>query len=51
MPVHLEGFSGGDRTKIDLPQLQEDLLKAVAATGKPLVVVSDERQRPGRAVG
>ena len=39
MPVHLEGFSGGDRTKIDLPQLQEDLLKAVAATGKPLVVV------------
>ena len=39
MPVHLEGFSGGDRTKIDLPQLQEDLLQAVAATGKPLVVV------------
>ena len=39
MPVHLEGFSGGDRTKIDLPPLQEDLLKAVAATGKPLVVV------------
>ena len=39
MPVHLEGFNGGDRTKISLPQLQEDLLKAVAATGKPLVVV------------
>jgi beta-glucosidase len=39
MPVHLEGFSGGDRTKIDLPQLQEDLLKALAATEKPLVVV------------
>jgi beta-glucosidase len=39
MPVHLEGFSGGDRTKIGLPQLQEDLLQAVAATGKPLVVV------------
>jgi beta-glucosidase len=39
MPVHLEGFSGGDRTKINLPQLQEDLLQAVAATGKPLVVV------------
>jgi beta-glucosidase len=39
MPVHLEGFSGGDRTKISLPPLQEDLLKAVAATGKPLVVV------------
>jgi beta-glucosidase len=39
MPVHLEGFSGGDRTKIGLPPLQEDLLQAVAATGKPLVVV------------
>jgi beta-glucosidase len=39
MPVHLEGFSGGDRTKIGLPQLQDDLLQAVAATGKPLVVV------------
>jgi beta-glucosidase len=39
MPVQLEGFHGGDRTKIDLPQLQGDLLKAVAATGKPLVVV------------
>ncbi len=39
MPVHLEGFNGGDRTKINLPQLQEDLLQAVAATGKPLVIV------------
>jgi beta-glucosidase len=39
MPVQLEGFHGGDRTRINLPQLQEDLLQAVAATGKPLVVV------------
>jgi beta-glucosidase len=39
MPVKLEGFSGGDRTAIDLPAVQEELLKAVAATGKPLVVV------------
>lgn len=39
MPVKLEGFSGGDRTSIDLPAAQEDLLKAVGATGKPLVVV------------
>jgi beta-glucosidase len=39
MPVKLQGFSGGDRTAIDLPAVQEDLLKAVAATGKPLVVV------------
>jgi beta-glucosidase len=39
MPVKLDGFSGGDRTAIDLPAAQEELLKAVAATGKPLVVV------------
>lgn len=39
MPVHLQGFSGGDRTSINLPAVQEDLLKAVAATGKPLIVV------------
>ena len=39
MPVHLDGFSGGDRTSISLPAVQEDLLKAVAATGKPLIVV------------
>jgi len=39
MPVKLVGFSGGDRTSIDLPAAQEDLLKALAATGKPLIVV------------
>ena len=39
MPVKLPGFAGGDRTAIDLPASQEELLKAVAATGKPLVVV------------
>jgi beta-glucosidase len=39
MAVKLAGFSGGDRTSIDLPAAQEDLLKALAATGKPLVAV------------
>lgn len=39
MPVHVEGFSGGDRTKIDLPGAQQQMLQAVAATGKPLIVV------------
>jgi beta-glucosidase len=39
MPVHLEGFSGGDRTSIELPAVQQQLLEAVAATGKPLIVV------------
>jgi len=39
MPVRLPGFAGGDRTAIDLPATQEDLLKELAATGKPLIVV------------
>ena len=39
MPIHIEGFSGGDRTDIKLPAAQQHLLEAVAATGKPLVVV------------
>jgi beta-glucosidase len=39
MPVKLEGFAGGDRTDIRLPKVQRDLLLALAATGKPLVVV------------
>ena len=39
MPVHVEGFDGGDRTSIELPAVQEKMLEAVAATGKPLVVV------------
>ncbi len=39
MPVDQPGFLGGDRTSLDLPQPEEQLVQAVAATGKPLVVV------------
>jgi beta-glucosidase len=39
MPVDQPGFSGGDRTTLDLPKAEEDVVQAVAATGKPLVVV------------
>jgi beta-glucosidase len=39
MQVHEEGFKGGDRTSIDLPKPEEELLKALSASGKPLVVV------------
>ena len=39
MRVEAEGFAGGDRTSIALPKPQEDLLKAVHATGKPVVLV------------
>jgi len=39
MKVDAKGFSGGDRTDIDLPDVQQQLLEAVAKTGKPVVVV------------
>ena len=39
MPVNEDGFQGGDRTSLDLPKPEQDLLESVASTGKPLVVV------------
>ena len=39
MRVNVPGFAGGDRTDLKLPEPQEKLLEAAAATGKPLVVV------------
>ena len=39
MPVNEPGFLGGDRTSIDLPAPEENLVEAVQATGKPTVVV------------
>ncbi|HEY2468595.1 MAG TPA: glycoside hydrolase family 3 C-terminal domain-containing protein [Terracidiphilus sp.] len=39
MQVSVPGFKGGDRTSIDLPKPEEDLLEAVAATGKPVILV------------
>ena len=39
MPVSQPGFSGGDRTSLDLPKPEEDLIEALAASGKPLVIV------------
>jgi beta-glucosidase len=35
-----DGFLGGDRTKIELPSVQTDLMKALAATGKPVILVN-----------
>jgi beta-glucosidase len=40
MPVKIEGFQGGDRTRLDLPADQQAYLKAAAQLGKPLVVVN-----------
>jgi beta-glucosidase len=39
MPVDEEGFKGGDRTSLDLPRPEQELLEAVSATGKPVVLV------------
>lgn len=39
MPVDQPGFLGGDRTNLEMPEPEENLVKAMAATGKPLVVV------------
>jgi beta-glucosidase len=40
MTVDYDGFKGGDRTRIELPAVQEKLLQDLAATGKPLVFVN-----------
>ena len=39
MPVSVPGFEGGDRTNLNMPEPEEALVRAVAAAGKPLVVV------------
>ena len=37
--VKAEGFAGGDRTTLELPAPQQQLLERVSATGRPLVLV------------
>ena len=39
MPVDVPGFKGGDRVDIGLPREQEELLRAIVATRKPVVLV------------
>ncbi|HKQ54047.1 MAG TPA: glycoside hydrolase family 3 C-terminal domain-containing protein [Pyrinomonadaceae bacterium] len=39
MKVLVKGFRGGDRTDLSLPAAQEELLKAVTGTGKPVALV------------
>ncbi len=39
-PVQIPGFKGGDKTTLDLPADQLELLAQAKATGKPLVVVA-----------
>ena len=37
--VSLPGFNGGDRSKIELPEVQQKMLKALKETGKPVILV------------
>jgi beta-glucosidase len=39
MRVKIDGFNGGDRTRIDLPDVQQDLIKSIHALGKPVILV------------
>jgi beta-glucosidase len=39
MPVHVDGFMGGDRVRIDLPDFQQEFIKKIYAIGKPTVLV------------
>jgi beta-glucosidase len=39
LKVTVPGFAGGDRTEIELPEPQRELLKSLQATGKRLIVV------------
>ena len=39
LKVAVPGFAGGDRTEIELPRPQRELLKALEATGKPMIIV------------
>lgn len=39
MDVKVKGFSGGDRTSLDLPETQENLMRKIYALGKPTVLV------------
>ncbi len=40
MPVQIEGFKGGDRTNIELPAVQRNLLKALKQAGKTVIFVN-----------
>jgi beta-glucosidase len=40
MPVNYPGFKGGDRTDIELPEVQRNCLKALKAAGKKVIFVN-----------
>ncbi len=40
MSTNFDGFSGGDRTRIELPAIQTKMLQALKDTGKPVIFVN-----------
>lgn len=40
MPVEVPGFKGGDRTDIELPAVQRNLLKALKKAGKKIIFIN-----------
>lgn len=40
MKVNYDGFRGGDRTRIELPAIQTELLRAMQAGGRPVIFVN-----------
>ena len=40
MPVELPGFKSGDRTDIELPEVQRNFLKALKAAGKKVIFIN-----------
>ena len=39
-PVPYDGFDNGDRTRIELPEVQTRALKALKEAGKPVIFVN-----------
>ena len=39
MDIVIDGFKAGDRTKIDLPKPQQELIKEITSLGKPVTLV------------
>jgi len=39
MNIKLDGFDRGDRTRLDLPDVQQELIKEIYGLGKPVVLV------------
>lgn len=39
LELNVNGFSGGDRTSLDLPETQKNLIKKITQLGKPIVLV------------